>query len=188
LSITYKLTNYWAQADSAEKRLVIKYAILTAALFLPLLAAFVAVRNLYPITAWNVMMAGGDLERGRSYCILRGETVSGETIDVAAIGLTNALYSRNWTMVNATIDNQAFKLKSIHPRNEEMLHAFGSIENLPPGARVPDLLQAWGDIYNKREPASSPKRLKAIRLDMYRWESGRYADYDKFITSWHKEL
>ena len=27
------------------------------------------------------MMAGGDLERGRSFCILRGETVSGETID-----------------------------------------------------------------------------------------------------------
>ena len=81
MSIISKLTNSWAQDDNAEKRLVIKYAFLTAALFLPLRWAFVAVRNLYPITAWNVMMAGGDLERGRSYCILRGETVSGETID-----------------------------------------------------------------------------------------------------------
>jgi len=188
LSIISKLTNYWAQADDAAKRLAIKYAILTAALFLPLFWAFLAVRNLYPIAAWNVMMAGGDLERGRSYCILRGETVSGETIDVAAIQLTNALYSRNWTMVNATIDNQAFKLKSIHPRNEEMLRQFGGIENLPPGARITDLLQAWGNIYNKREPEPSPKRLKAIRLDMYRWESGRYDDYDKFIESWRKEL
>lgn len=188
MSIISKLTNSWAQADDAEKRLVIKYAVLTAALFLPLFWAFVAVRNLYPITAWNVMMAGGDLERGRSYCILRGETVSGETIDIAPIDLSHNLYSRNWTMVNATIDNQAFKLNSIHPKNEEMLRAFGGIENLPPGARIPDLLQAWGELYNKREPASSPKRLKAIRLDMYRWESGRYADYDKFIQSWRKDF
>ena len=187
MSIISKLTNFWAHADDATRRLVVKYAILTAALFLPLFWAFLAVRNVYPVAAWNVMMAGGDLERGRSYCILRGETISGETIDVAAIELTNALYSRNWTMVNATIDNQAFKLKSLHPQNEAMLRQYGSIEKLPPGARIPDLLQAWGEIYNKREP-ESPKRLKAIRLDMYRWESGRYADYDKFVESWRKEL
>ena len=134
------------------------------------------------------MMAGGDLERGRSYCILRGETVSGETIDIRPIRLTNALYSRTWTMVNATIDNQSFKLKSIHPDNEELVRRYGGVENLPPGVRLPDLLQAWGDLYNKQQPASSPQRLKAIRLDMYRWESGRYADYDKFIESWRKEL
>jgi len=134
------------------------------------------------------MMAAGDLERGRSYCMLRGETMSGETIDIRPIDLTNALYSRTWTMVNATIDNQSFKLKSNHPKNEEMLRQSGGVENLPPGARVPDLLQAWGELYNAQQPESSPHRLKAIRLDMYRWESGRYADYDKFIESWRKEL
>jgi hypothetical protein len=69
-----------------------------------------------------------------------------------------------------------------------MLRQFGGIENLPPGARITDLLQAWGNIYNKREPESSPRRLKAIRLDMYRWEGGRYGDYDKFVESWRKEL
>ena len=164
MSIISKLTNSWAQADDAGKRLVIKYAILTAAIFLPLFWAFLFVRNLYPVAAWNVMMAGGDLERGRSYCILRGETVSGETIDVAAIELTHTLYSRNWTMVNATIDNQAFKLKSIHPQNEEMLRAVGGIEKLPPGARIPDLLQAWGDIYNKREPQSLHCSIRFWRL------------------------
>jgi hypothetical protein len=79
-------------------------------------------------------------------------------------------------------------LKSIHPQNEEMLRIYGGVENLPPGARIPDLLLAWGDLYNKHQPESSPKRLKAIRLDMYRWESGRYSDYDKFIESWRKEL
>ena len=188
MSIISKLTNYLARSDDAERRLVIKYAILTAAIFLPLFWAFLSVRNLYPIASWNVMMAGGDLVRGRSYCILRGETISGETIDIAPIELTDALYSRTWTMVNATIGNQSFKLASIHPKNEEMLRQLGGIDNLPPGARIPDLLQVWGDLYNKREPESSPKRLKAIRLDMYRWESGRYSDYDKFIESWRKEL
>jgi hypothetical protein len=134
------------------------------------------------------MMAGGDLERGRSFCILRGETVSGETVDIAPSSLTDALYSRTWTMVNATIDNQSFKLKSIHPANEEMLRRYGGLKNLPPGVRVPDLLKVWGDLYNMRHPESSPNRLKVIRLDMYRWESGRYSDYDKFITSWHQPL
>ena len=167
---------------------IVKYSVLTAAIVLPLFWAFLSVRNAYPITAWNVMMAGGDLERGRSYCILRGETISGETIDIQPIKLTNALYSRTWTMVNATIDNQSFKLKSVHPDNEEILRRFGGIENLPPGARLPDLLQAWGELYNKQQSPSSPHRLKAIRLDMYRWESGRYSDYDKFIESWRKEL
>ena len=134
------------------------------------------------------MMAGGDLERGRSYCILRGETVAGETVDIRPIKLTNALYSRTWTMVSATIANQSFNLASIHPENVELIRRFGGVENLPPGVRIPDLLQAWGDLYNKQFPAPSPQRLKAIRLDMYRWESGSYSDYDKFMESWRKEL
>lgn len=134
------------------------------------------------------MMAGGDLERGRSYCILRGETISGQTIDVRPMELTDALYSRTWTMVNATIDNQSFKLKSIHPANEELLRQYGSVENLPPGARIPDLIKVWGELYNAKQPESSPNRLRAIRLDMYRWEGGGYSDYDRFITSWRQEL
>ena len=188
MSIISKATNWWARHERDERQLIVKYAILTAAIFLPLVGAFLFVRNAYPFTVWNVMMAGGDLERGRSYCILRGETVSGETIDIRPINLTNALYSRTWTMVNATIDNRTFKLTSIHPQNEELIRRFGGVENLPPGVLVPDLLKAWGDLYNKQQPDSSPQRLKAIRLDMYRWESGSYSDYDKFIESWRKEL
>ena len=177
-----------ARHEPGERRLIVKYAVLTLAIFLPLIWAFLFVRNLYPFAAWNVMMAGGDLERGRSYCMLRGETVSGETIDIPAINLTNALYSRTWTLVNATVDNQSFKLKLIHPQNEELMRRFGGIENLPPGVLLPDLLQSWGDLYNQNLPPDSPQRLKAIRLDMYRWESGRYSDYDKFVESWRKEL
>jgi hypothetical protein len=169
-------------------RLHVKYAILTAAIFLPLFWAFVYVRNVYPIATWNVMLGGALLERGRSYWILRGETIAGETVDIRAIDLTNALYSRNWTMVNATVGNQSFRLTNLHPANAELLRAAGSVENLPPGARLPDLLRAWGSIYNERLPGSSLQRLKAIRLDMYRWEGGRYADYDKFIQSWRQDL
>ncbi|HKS09765.1 MAG TPA: hypothetical protein VJS13_09480 [Pyrinomonadaceae bacterium] len=169
-------------------RLHFKYAVLTAAIFLPLLWAFVEIRNLYPVTAWNVMMASGTLERGRSYWILRGETVSGETIDVRPMSLTNALYARTWTMVNATVDNQSFKLPNPYPANAELIREAGGIEHLPPGARVPDLLRTWGDLYNERLPASSPQRLKAIRLDMYRWEGGEFANYDKFIESWRQDL
>jgi hypothetical protein len=186
--IISKTTNFSAPNNPGERALVIKYAILTAAIVLPLLWAFLFVRNLYPIAAWNVMMAGGDLERGRSYCILRGETVSGETIDVRPIELTNALYSRTWTMVNATIANQGFRLPSLHPENAALIRSAGGVENLPPGARIPDLLETWGRLYNDRLPASSPQRLKAIRLDMYLWEGGSYSNYDTFIQSWRKEL
>jgi len=169
-------------------RLHLKYAILTFAIFAPLLWAFVYIRNVYPITAWNVMVGGGLIDRGRSYWVLRGETVAGETVDVRPITLTNAMYSRTWTMVNATVDNQSFKLPNLHPANAELLRQSGGLQNLPPGARLPDLLRAWGELYNERLPASSPQRLKAIRLDMYRWEGGRYADYDKFIQSWRQDL
>jgi hypothetical protein len=134
------------------------------------------------------MMAGGTLERGRSYWILRGETISGETIDIRPMSLTNALYARTWTMVNATVANQSFKLPNPYPANAELIRQAGGIEHLPPGARVPDLLRTWGDLYNEQLPASSPQRLKAIRLDMYRWEGGDFANYDKFIESWRQDL
>lgn len=186
--ITSKLTNFSAPSKRGERGLNVRYAILTAAIFLPLLWAFLFVRNLYPIAAWNVMMAGGDLERGLSYCILRGETVSGETVDVRAIELTNALYSRTWTMVNATVANQSFRLASVHPENAELVRRAGGVEGLPAGARIPDLLETWGRLYNDRLPASSPQRLRAIRLDMYRWEGGSYSNYDNFIHSWRKQL
>lgn len=169
-------------------RLHLKYAVLTVAIFLPLIWAFVKIQNLYPVATWNVMMGGGLLERGRTYWILRGETVSGETIDIRPMSLTNAMYARTWTMVNATVANQSFKLPNPYPANSELMKQAGGFEHLPPGARVPDLLRAWGELYNERLPASSPQRLKAIRLDMYRWEGGDFANYDKFIESWRQDL
>ena len=98
------------------------------------------------------------------------------------------MYSRTWTMVNATVANQSFKLPNLHPANADLVRQSGGIDQLPPGARLPELLHTWGNLYNERLPASSPQRLKAIRLDMYRWEGGSYANYDKFIQSWREEL
>lgn len=181
--IASKLTNFWASGD---RGLIVKYAILTAAVFLPLVWAFLSVRNVYPIPSWNLMMAGGDLERGHTYCILRGETVSGETIDIPPIGLTNAMYSRTWSMVNATINNQSFKLASIHPANAELIQHAGGVDKLPAGARIPDLLETWGRLYNEQAPETL--RLKAIRLDRYRWEGGSYSNYQNFVETWRKEL
>ena len=171
-------TRYW----------VIRYIILTLALFGPLLWTFRYIRNVYPFTVWNVMMAGGDLQTGRNYFVLRGETVSGQSVDIRPIELTNALSERTWTMVSATVFNQNFRLSSLNPENARLLEQFGDVEKLPLCVRVPDLLATWGNLYNNQLPASSPARLKAIRLDMYRWSSGRYADYDTFVESWRKEL
>jgi hypothetical protein len=165
-----------------------RYTLLTLGIFLPLLWAFAGVRNVYPLAAWTVMMGGGNLQRGHRYFLLRGETLAGASVDIPSIELTDALSGRNWGLVIATVDNRAFQLRSLHPANAALLANAGNIESLPRAARVPELLRAWGEIYNSRLPASSPQRLKAIRLDAYRWMGQRYADYDTFIESWRQEL
>jgi hypothetical protein len=166
----------------------IKYSLITLTLFLPLLWSFRYVRNLYPATVWNMMMAGGELETSRTYCILRGETISGQTIDIRPIDLTNAMYGRTWSMVNATIANQSFTLTSLHRDNASLLQAIGGVDKLPAGARMPELLNAWGNLYNHKLPESSPDRLRAIHIDMYRWAGGSYSDYQTFVQTWRKEL
>lgn len=171
-----------------ERHLRVRYTLLTIGIFLPLIWAFVVVMNVYPLTAWTVMMGGGDLQRGHRYFLLRGETVSGEVIDIPAIALTDALSGRNWGMVVATVDNRAFQRRSLHPDNASLLATAGDIGRLPRAARLPELLRAWGEIYNSRLAPSSPQRLKAIRLDTYRWIGQRYSDYDSFVESWRQEL
>ena len=65
-------------SDERTRRVKVRYALLTAALFAPLLYSFLAVRNVYPFAASTMMMAGGDLGRGVNYYRLRGETVGGD--------------------------------------------------------------------------------------------------------------
>lgn len=173
-----------AAADSLPRRWLVRYALLTVILFGPLLLSFAFVRNLYPFSASTMMMAGGDLQHSATYYVLRGETVAGETTWLPPIELTNALSGRIWGLVPATVDNKSFSVRYPHPANQELIDS----RNVAPAARLPELLRAWGSIYNGRLPADSNQRLKAVRLDAYQWEGGTYANYDRFVQSWRVEL
>src|SRR5215813_10526662 len=93
-----------------------KYLLLTLGFLMPLTWAFVRVRNLYPIASWNVMTRGGQIDQNYTYFVLRGETVSGETIDIPASGLTDAMRSRTWGLVSAAVANESLKLPVPHPK------------------------------------------------------------------------
>lgn len=175
-------------AASPDRRFRVRYILLTIGIFLPLLWAFIRVVNVYPVASWNVMMAGTIFQRQHYYFLLRGETVQGEVIDIRAIELTDALSSRNWGLASAITTNGPFRLKSPHPANAPLIQEAGGFEKLPPAVRMPELLRAWGTIYNSRLPGSSERRLKAIRLDAYRWPGGQYSNYNEFIQSWREEL
>lgn len=172
-----------------ERRYLLRYLLLTAVLFVPLIWAFVRTTNVYPVAAWTVMMAGGNLQRNRPYYVLRGETIDGRTVDVPAIELTDALSGRNFGLAAFTVSNGPFRLRSLHPANAALLASTeGGLEKLQPATRLPDLLKAWGKIYNSRWPISSPNRLKAIRLDAYEWPGQTYSNYDQHTQSWRQEL
>lgn len=175
-------------ASSERRRFKVRYAILTIALFLPLLIAFAFIRNLYPFSASTMMMAGGALGRERIYYVLRGETASGELVDLPPISLTDGLYGRHWGLVAATVENKAFKIRWPHPSNAAMLAEHGGHERLPRAIHLPDLLRAWGEIHNRSLPEDSPKRLRAVRLDAYVWPGEDYADYERHAETWRAEL
>jgi len=171
-----------------DRRALVRYSLLTLALFIPLLLAFVSIRSLYPFAASTMMLGIRDTQSGRDYYVLRGETVSGETIDLPPIKLTNALTGRSWSLVRAAVENQSFKIRSPHPANIRLAAAYDGLDKLPRAARLEELLRAWGEIYNSRLSGSSNQRLKSIRLDAYRWEGGLNGDYDRFVESWRAEL
>lgn len=175
-------------AGSDDRRWLVRYAALTIFLLGPLLVSFGLIRNLYPFAASTMMMGGGRLGAGTSYYILRGETVTGETISLPPVELTNALSGRAWGFVSATVNNGSFSLRSTHPANLELLTRAGGTANLAPAERLPDLLRAWGGIHNSRLPMTSSQRLRAVRLDEYRWDGGSYSNYDRFVRSWRVEL
>ena len=175
-------------AGSDDRRWIRRYALLTIFLFGPLLISFALIRNLYPISASTMMMAGGRLHEGTVYYILRGETLTGETISLPPVELTNALTGRAFGFVSATVENKSFSIRSPHPANLELLSTAGETGHLPAAARLPELLHAWGSIYNSRLPQTSSRRLQAVRLDAYRWDGGSYSNYDRFVQSWKVEL
>lgn len=173
---------------AADRRVLVRYAALTVALFVPLILAFVSIRNLYPFAASTMMLGLKDTQSGRDYYVLRGETASGETIDLPPIKLTNALTGRNWSLVSAAVENKSFNIRSPHPENIRLAAAYGGIDRLPRAVRLEELLRTWGAIYNSRLPGSSNQRLRSVRLDAYRWEGGVNGDYDRFVESWRAVL
>ena len=170
------------------RRLRVRYALLTLALFAPLVWSFLALRNLYPFPAYTMMMAGGDLSKGTDYFVLRGETVAGETIELPPAELTDALSWRHWSLVGATVENKSFFNANPHPANAALAAEAGGVDKLPRAARLNELLRAWGAVHNRRLPADSPRRLRAVRLDAYRWDGGAYKDFGRFVESWRAEL
>jgi hypothetical protein len=174
--------------DAQDRRTLVRYGLLTAALSVPLFLAFASVRNLYPFAASTMMLGDSDMLSARDYYILRGETVGGETIDLPPIKLTNALTGRNWSLVSAAVENKSFKISSPHPANIVVAVAYGGVDKLPRAERLEELLRAWGAIYNSRLPVSSNQRLRSVRLDAYRWEGGINGEYHRFVESWRAEL
>jgi hypothetical protein len=162
----------------------VRYTALTISLFLPLLLAFFMIRNVYPFAASTMMLGIRDVQSGRDYYVLRGETAGGEIIDLPPIELTNALTGRNWGLVRAAVQNQSFNIRSPHPANLQLTADYGGLEKLPRAARLQELLRAWGGIYNSRLSDSSNQRLKSVRLDAYRWEGGINGEFDRFVESW----
>jgi len=170
------------------RRWRVRYAVLTAVLFVPLFVAFISIRDVYPFAASRMMLWNRDGQGARTYYVLRGETIGGETIDLPPIKLTNALTGRSWSLVGAAVENQSFNIRWPHPDNLRLAAAYGGRDKLPRAARIEELLRAWGEIYNSRLSGSSNQRLKSIRLDAYRWEGGLNGDYDRFVESWQASL
>ena len=174
--------------SEADRRVLMRYAAFTVLLFVPLLIAFGAIRDVYPFAASRMMLGIRDTPGGRNYYILRGETIDGETIDLPPIKLTNALTGRNWSLVSAAVENTSFRIRFPHPANTSLAATYGGVDNLPRAARLDDLLHTWGAIYNSRLPLSSNQRLKSVRLDAYRWEGGINGEYYRFVESWRAVL
>src|SRR6185436_11495643 len=150
--------------------------------------SFVFVRNLYPFAASTMMMESGDPGRGTTYYILRGETLSGEIVDLPPVVMTNALSQGTWSLVAATVENRNFTNRKPHPANLALIAEAGGPEKIPPAARLNDLLRSWGTIHNSRLAPSSPQYLRAVTLQAFRWSGGCYNNYDQLVQTWRVEL
>jgi hypothetical protein len=133
------------------------------------------------------MVRSSPVQEPYTYYVLRGETDAGELIDVQGGSLADPMRSRRWGLVAATANNQSLKLQWPHPQNAALLSQF-PIDQLPEGARMNDLLRAWGQAHNATHPAGSPYHLKIMQLDAYRWDGAGYSNYRQFVRSWRAEL
>ena len=172
------------------RRTLLRNTILTLALFIPLLGAFLSGEEWYPISHYKMFYGASTLNNTDvfNYFIFRGETAAGNTIDIAPIKIMNGLDDRIWTMVNSVVANESLQLRWPYPANERLLATMGNRDTLPPGVLLPDLLRTWGNRYNARLAYDSPNRLIRVRMDEYRWSHKEYGNYSEFVESWRVDL
>ncbi len=149
----------------AVSRLAARNAFATTLVFGPLLWAFFPGHHFFPLTRWALFVAPGNLREEYRFLRLVGETADGETIDVQPCALTSALSVGNLGILQSALANRSLLLPQPHPANAALLLDAGGQERLPPAARLPDLLSAWGARYNRSLPPGSPHRLLALRLE-----------------------
>jgi hypothetical protein len=88
-------------------------------------------------------------------------------------------------LVINTIDDAPFAVRSLHPANAALLAVSGRAGSPPVGARIPDLLRAWGAIYNRHHPHHP---LREVRLRELRWAGRRYDDYAEPVRQWRQAV
>jgi hypothetical protein len=173
-----------------SRQLLLRHSLLTLAVFIPLLGAFVAGEESYPVSYYSMFHGASALGKGNGfqYFVFRGETASGEIVEIAPITLMNGMDDRIWTMVRAVVANESLELHSAHPANTRLTSEAGGIHKLPRGALLPDLLRVWGDRYNARLAVNSPDRLIRAQMDEYKWPEREYGNYSEPIQSWRVDL
>lgn len=173
-----------------SRRLIVRYVVLTIAVFLPLMWAFITGNRWYPVHSFQMFYGASALGRGdgRIYYVFRGETAAGEIIDIPPITILNALDDRIWSMVDAVVANESLQVRSPHPENVRVIQSAGGIENVPRAAHLSNVLRTIGERYNAGLSKDSARHLVNVRLDAYRWAEQEYGNYAEYLETWRVEL
>jgi hypothetical protein len=166
----------------------LKNAALTAFVAIPLLASFARVVNYYPIPVWSLFSERGEVEKGSTHYTLFARTPDGTWTEIPPVRITDGLNGRHFMFAHYADTNLSFQIESPHPNNVRLACESGGVDQLPRGARVPDLLRAWGATYNRRLPSDSPYRFTALRLEARRWPGGQYSNFDAADYAWEVEV
>jgi hypothetical protein len=166
-----------------DHRWGVRYGALTVVLAASLLWAFVTVNNFYPIPVWSLFSDPVGLNAPTDYYVLVGEFADGTSRPIPAIELSDALTGRIHMMVDYVMTNSELDVRSPHPANVALVAAAGGRARIPDGVRVPELLRAWGSIYNRHHPRQP---VAAIRLEQRRWKGQDYTDYAIPVRQWRE--
>lgn len=190
--MTQVIENPNAAGDDRQtsRRLLLRHVVLTVAIFLPLVWAFITRTFWYPVHYYTMFYGASTLrnENGHVYYIFKGETASGDTIDIPPVKIFNALDGMIVYVVNAAVNNESFQLRYAHPNNIKLIQSAGSVESVPRAALLPNVLRIFGERYNARISGDSPQRLVRVRLEAYRWPEKEYGNYAEYLESWNVEL